>query len=322
MSSPTDGIARTYRRFAAAEAAGRSPVYAELARRISGDERCLAFLAALPAEKRQPNLLFGAVRLVGGPITGWRDFAATLVGRAAEIARVMLSRRTQTNIPARCAPLLPALAALPPPLALVEVGASAGLCLYPDRYGYDYDGHVVPPVDGTGPVFRCAAGPGVPLPDRPVEVAWRAGLDLAPLDVTDPDDVAWLDALVWPGEEHLGAQLHAAIEVLRADPPRLVAGDLRTGLPALLAGVPAGATPVVFHTAVLAYLPDPADRQRFAETVLGSGATWLAAEAPGLVPGPAAAAAAGRVRPGEFLLCRDGDPVAATDPHGAAVRLL
>jgi hypothetical protein len=155
-----------------------------------------------------------------------------------------------------------------------------------------------------------------------VEVAWRAGLDLEPLDATDPDDVAWLEALVWPGEEHLGEQLRAALEVLRADPPLLVPGDLRTDLPALLARAPAGATPVVFHTAVLASVPDPADRQRFADAVLGSGATWLAAEAPGLVPGPAAAGAAGEVLPGEFLLCRDGEPIAVTDPHGAGVRWL
>jgi hypothetical protein len=44
----------------------------------------------------------------------------------------MLSRSTQTNEPARCATLLPVLAQLPQPLALNEVGASAGLCLLPD----------------------------------------------------------------------------------------------------------------------------------------------------------------------------------------------
>jgi hypothetical protein len=321
VSPATDAIAEAYRRFARTEAAGRSRVYAEVARRISGDARCLAFLAALPPQRRQPNLLLGAVRLVHGPITGWADVAAALAGRGEEVARVMLSRRTQTNLPARCAPLLPVLAALPQPLALLEVGASAGLCLYPDRYGYDFGGGHRLAAPG-GPVLTCAAGPGTPLPDRPVEVVWRAGLDLEPLDVADPDDVAWLEALVWPGEEHLAEQLRAAVEVVRADPPLLVAGDLRTDLPALLDRAPPGATPVVFHTAVLAYLPDPADRERFARAVLASPATWLAVEAPGLVPGPAAAAAADLLAPGEFLLCRDGEPVAAADPHGASVRWL
>ncbi len=310
-------IAEAYRRFATVEAAGRSRIYADLARRVARDERCLAFLAALPPAKRQPNLLFAAVQLLCGRLTGWNAFVAALAGRAEEVAGVMLARSTQTNIPARCATLLPALAALPQPLALIEVGAAAGLCLYPDRYGYDYDGHRVPGVPGA-PTFRCTAGPGTPLPDRPVEVAWRAGLDLHPLDVTDPDHLAWLDALVWPGEEHLGEQLRAAAAVARAEPAHLVAGDLRTDLPDLLAQAPRAATPVVFHTAVLAYLPDPAERARFADTVRATGAVWLANEAPGVLPGLAEP----DLLPGEFVLSRDGVALAATDPHGSGVRWL
>ncbi|MFE4537493.1 DUF2332 family protein [Streptomyces scopuliridis] len=60
--------------------------------------------------------------------------------QAGGLRAMMLSRRTQTNEPGRCATLLPALAALDGPLALIEVGASAGLCLHVDRYSYDY-GH-------------------------------------------------------------------------------------------------------------------------------------------------------------------------------------
>ena len=106
----------------------------------------------------------------------------------------MRARATQTNEAGRCAVLLPVLAALPQPLALLEVGASAGLCLYPDRYAYRYGDQVL----GAGePVLDCAATGVAPPPARP-EVVWRAGLDLNPLDVTDPADVAWLDALIWP----------------------------------------------------------------------------------------------------------------------------
>ena len=53
---------------------------------------------------------------------------------------VMLARSTQTNEHGRCAALLPVLAGLPEPLALLEVGASAGLCLLPDFYAYDMVG--------------------------------------------------------------------------------------------------------------------------------------------------------------------------------------
>jgi hypothetical protein len=40
----------------------------------------------------------------------------------------------------------------------------------------------------------------VPLPDRLPAIAWRTGLDLNPLDVTNDDDVRWLSCLVWPDE--------------------------------------------------------------------------------------------------------------------------
>lgn len=314
MPPPVE-IAALYHRFATVEAARRSPVYADVADRISRDPRTLAFLAELPPVTWQPNLLFAAVQYLGGPLAGWDGFTAVLGARPDAVADLVRTRTTQTNIPARCAMLLPALAALPQPLALLEVGASAGLCLYPDRYGYAYAGHPVLP---GSPTFRCTASPGTPVPARGVEVVWRAGLDLNPLDVADPDDRAWLTALVWPGEEHLRDQLHAAAEVARADPAPVHRGDLVTDLPALLADMPAGATPVVFHTAVLAYVPDPGDRARFAAAVTASPAVWLANEAPHLHPG-LDPARVGEHPDGAYLLCRDGVPLARTDPHATTI---
>ncbi len=55
---------------------------------------------------------------------------------AGEVLQVLSTRRTQTNEVTRCATLRPALALLPQPLALIEVGASAGLCLLYDRWRY------------------------------------------------------------------------------------------------------------------------------------------------------------------------------------------
>lgn len=308
----TSEIDAIYRRFARVEAAGRSPVYEEITNRISREPRTLAFLAALPPVKRQPNLLLAAVQYLHGPLTGWDAFASTLIDRKADVVEVIRTRTTQTNIPARCATLLPALAQLPQPLALVEVGASAGLCLYPDRYGYDYGRAVLP----GAPTFRCTANSAIPLPDRTVDVVRRAGLDIKPLDVTDPDDRAWLAALIWPGEEHLREQLQVTAGIVAADPPHLVRGDLRTDLPALIADAPRGATLVVFHTAVLAYVDDPADRRRFAHTVRDCGAVWLANEDPRRIPGLAVDDAHPE---GMFLLCRDGRPLARTDPHGSRI---
>jgi hypothetical protein len=291
-----------------------------LALGVARDRPTLEFLATLSAAKQQPNLLFAAVRFVCGTPHGWQDFRQRLHDHKRRVAAVMLARSTQTNEPARCATLLPVLASLPQPLALIEVGASAGLCLIPDRYAYHYGGHrVLPRCSGSGepPVFRCVANPDTPLPKECPEVVWRAGLDLNPIDVNDAEQVRWLETLVWPGEEDRLTNLRAALNVAREDPPRIIAGDLRTDLPALAAQSPAAATLVVFHTAVLAYVPRT-DRLRFYEIMRELDAVWVCNETPEIVSDIVATS---RQPPssGSFLLSVDRQPVAWTDPHGRSI---
>jgi hypothetical protein len=314
-------LARGYREFAA-DGSWRSPLYGELAEGVAADAEILAWLSGLPQGKRQPNLVFAAYRLLAGTPAGWEEFRDVLSARQPEIEAVMLERRTQTNEPARCALMLPVLAALPQPLALLEVGASAGLCLLPDRYAYDYAGHLVG--DGS-PRLRCRPEGPVPLPEALPQVTWRAGLDLAPIDVTDDEAVRWLELLVWPGEEYRLDDLRAAVAVARADPPRIVEGDLVTDLPALAAEAPRDATLVVFHTAVLAYVPSDG-RSAFAAALRGLDATWLAIEDPrvfGLTgDGPKLAEGPPPEPPLNMALVRDRRVVAWADGHGVAVRWL
>jgi len=309
--------AEAYRRFAALEARGRSPLYESLAEGVARDRDLLAFLLTLPRPKRQPNLLFAAARLRLGTPSDWPDFRDRLLAEPDAVREVMLRRSTQTNEPARCATLLPVLAALPQPLALVEVGASAGLCLLPDLYGYDYGCARLPSRRPDAPVFACRASEGTPLPGALPQVAWRAGLDLHPLSASRPEDRAWLEALVWPEQTHRLARLRQALAVAAEVGPRVVAGDLRSDLVQLMAQAPAGATKVVFHTAVLAYVAAPAEREAFASQAQRLADYWVANEVPGALPGLAddfRAAARGR-----FLLSVNGQPTAWTDPHGAAL---
>ena len=314
---PTIGTAENYREWAQ-QARGRSPAYDLLATLVAGDGTILRFLDTLPPHKRQPNLLFAAARYLLGAPPDITTLRALVREDPAALAEVMLARRTQTNEPARCATLLPALAQLAPPLALIEVGASAGLTLLFDRYSYDYAGHLIAGSDPDAPTLRCAPRGPVPLPERLPAIAWRAGLDLNPLDVTDDDDVRWLSCLVWPGEEDRQERLAAAVAAARRDPPAVHRGDLLTDLPALAAQAPAGATLVIFHSAVLPYVA-PENRVRFIDTVRELRAVWLSNEAPGMVPGISAPRCPG----GPFLLIRDGDtPLAYTDGHGAWVRWL
>ena len=305
-------IADAYAEFAAREAHGVSPIYERLAFAVAGDEELLARLGPLPPGKQQPNLLFGVVRFLGGPVHDPAEFRAWTLANWPVVEPQIRARATQTNEAGRCAVLLPVLAGLPQPLALLEVGASAGLCLYPDRYAYRYGAHTL----GTGaPVLDCAATGLVPPAALP-EVVWRAGLDLNPLDVTDPRDVAWLDALIWPEHEHRRARLRAAAAVAAADPPLLVRGDLVDDLPALAAQAPAGATLVVLHTSVLYQVPPPR-REAFIELVTELPGHWVAVEAPEVLaheglPAP----------PDDALhnvLALDGRPLAWARGHGQAL---
>jgi Uncharacterized protein conserved in bacteria (DUF2332) len=47
---------------------GASPSYERLAASVAADDELLGLLGTLPPAKRQPNLLFGVVRLLGGPV--------------------------------------------------------------------------------------------------------------------------------------------------------------------------------------------------------------------------------------------------------------
>jgi hypothetical protein len=266
-------------------------------------------------------LLFAAVRHVCGLPSDWAQFRRWFFERRDEVIEVMIARRTQTNEPARCATLLPLLAMLPGPLALIEVGAAAGLCLLIDRYGYAYGDHIVPARDLVvlSPLFHCSASAGTPLPAENIEIAWRAGLDLNPIDVHDPDQVAWLEALVWPGEGRRLDLLRMALEVARADPPPVAKGDLRTDLPTLAAQAPQGATLVVFHTAVLNYIADPTERSSFGDTIQSLGARWVANEGHGVLANPTRTANQPPWPEGLFLLSLDGQPIAHTDPHGTTI---
>ncbi|MFE9956735.1 DUF2332 domain-containing protein [Micromonospora sp. NPDC005299] len=296
----------------AREARGVSSAYERLSEAVARDDELLARIDTLPSAKRQPNLLFAVVRLLGGPVTDPAAFRGYALANWAAIEAEMRVRATQTNEPGRCAVLLPVLASLPQPLALLEVGASAGLCLYPDRYAYRYGDHRV----GTGePVLDCAIS-GTAAPARRPEVVWRAGLDLNPLDVADPADVAWLDALIWPEHEHRRERLRAAAAVAAADPPRLVQGDLVDDLPALAARAPRDATLVVFHTSVLYQVPPPR-REAFAEVVRGLRGHWIANEDPDVLPYPALP----EPPPDGFhnVLALDGTPLAWNRGHGQAL---
>ncbi|MGA2470025.1 MAG: DUF2332 domain-containing protein [Solirubrobacteraceae bacterium] len=316
-ADPTQTLAESYRRFARGEANGKSALYEELCEGVADDPQMLDFLSQQPSAKRQPNLLLASVRVLFGLQSSYAAFRAVVLEHRDEVSAMLLTRRTQTNEPARCAALLPLLCELPQPLALLEVGAAAGLCLLADHYGYDYDGHRI---GGDEVVFECSAHGDVPLPHQLPQVAWRAGIDLEPIDLDDRDAMQWLEALVWPEQTDRLERLRLAIGIARRERPRVVRANLLDALATVASEAPPDATLVVFHTAVLAYLSTE-QRTRFETDVAAIGAEWISNEAPDVVPGLSAPTVK-PVADSHFVIARNHHPVAFCDPHGRWVQWL
>lgn len=326
-----------YRHFAEREAKGESRTFEEWARGLAADPEALALVATLPVRKRQPNLVFAAARWHGARTpSGYDDPGAlreVLLGQWPQVRETVLARSTQTNEVGRCATLLPVLAGLEGPLALIEVGASAGLCLHPDLWSYRYvddTGAQVARIDpATGPsgvVLDCIVRGEVPIPPSAPQVVWRGGLDLNPLDLTQPDTARWLETLVWPEHEDRRARLAAACREVADVPVDVVRGDLLTDLDALVDRARAqapDATLVVFHSAVIAYLDDAGRRQwqqLAQETVArvradGGRAHWVSNEGARVLPDVTATAWCEGVE-SDFCLGLDGSAVGWTHGHG------
>lgn len=179
-----------------------------------------------------------------------------------ELVTTMRTRSVQTNEVGRSAAIALGLAAIGPldrPIALIEIGPSAGLNLFLDRWCIDYvhEGATVASIgpSGSGVHLRCELrGPVLPSRFTVPAIAARTGVDPSPIDASDPDQSRWLRACVWPGVPERPRRLAAALEVVGADPPRLVRGDAVTDLAPLVAAVDPTSLPVVVSTWALAYV--------------------------------------------------------------------
>jgi hypothetical protein len=323
-----DDIARVqqvYADFGTRWAVGTSPLYAEWSVGIAADPELVRRIAALPRRLQQPNLLYAAARWEGAPLGPFASARAWLLAHWDAVVATASVRSTQTNEPNRCATLVPVLSRIDGPIALLETGAAAGLCLYPDRFAYAYETPYGPRgLGASAAVMRCRTDETASVPSTLPEVVWRRGIDLSPLDARDPDTVAWLSTLIWPGPDHDArvARLRAAAAVAAADPPEILAGDILETVTDAAAAAPPEATLVVFHSAVMLYLSSD-ERARFAAIVRGLGAAvgrrvmWISNETAGTFADVDAQVPAGLATDGRFVQSVDGVAVALAGQHGA-----
>ena len=281
-----------FERFARVEAPDLdSPMYAALAAGVAGDDELLALAARRQEGQPAPNMLFGAVQylllkgvehplgahypILSGPEPppgpAFPPFRAFCLEHREAVGELVATRRTQTQVVRRCTCLLPAFGLVHrevgAPLALIDVGASAGLNLNFDRYAYRYlqagsENLRWGREEARVQLEADLRGPGIPpVPPREIPVASRDGIDLNPIDLADPDEVLWLRALIWPEHVERHAQLVDAAAELKASPISLHRGDATRDLPHLLDRVPADVALVVYSTIAMYQVPREGQRR-------------------------------------------------------------
>ncbi|WP_308639529.1 DUF2332 domain-containing protein [Paenibacillus silvisoli] len=248
----TSVLSEQFRRFAERECKGSSLLYEQLASRIASDEELLTMLSASRAGQPVPNLFLAAVHylLFQGRQHALRQFYPSLVEqpRAAseafpafkafcllhrnDISRLLATKLVQTNEVRRCAYLYPVFCHIhqltTKPLALVEIGTSAGLQLLWDQYKYSYNG-----MDGCfgnqqsdfvmEATIRGTNRP-ILLRESP-PVASRLGIDLHVNRLQNKEDRMWLKALIWPEHTQRRNHFNAAARLFQQQDVQLIQGD-------------------------------------------------------------------------------------------------
>jgi hypothetical protein len=289
-------------------------------------ERPMLLLASLRNDALREGALHPLWAAIGAEKPEVR--AATAVALAAALSpdrhtlhHSLRSRYVQTNETSRAvAWLLPAhwyaLADPRRPLALADIGTSAGLNLVADRLPSIWER------DDRTPLR---------LEPRPPIVA-RTGFDQRPLDILDQDHARWLRACVWPGDRARLERLTGAIAAFRnlagdATRPTVVtctAAEVPDRLPRPSEDEP---RVIAFQTIMRDYLSADeriayrAGMERWLRECVPGAALWMELEVaadPARGPDPVELTGHVRGRGGDLV----SFVVATTEPHPRVLRLL
>ncbi len=186
------------------------------------------------------------------------------------------------------------------PFVISELGASGGLNLMWDQFALDGGNWRVGP--DPAPVTLTPDWTGPAADGAWPTVAERRGVDLNPLDPTDPDDLLRLTAYLWPDQPHRLANTRAAAGSVPAPVDR---GDAIDWLEHRLAAAPEGHLHLIQNTIAWQYFPEDVQaRGRDLLAAQGAKATedtplvWLQLETDGDLEGLGGAAITAQVWPG------------------------
>ncbi len=266
-------LSNWFERFA--EQTAGSEMYQYLSLKVAKDRELLELAATAEQSQPVPNLFFAAINFLlyknpqdklarFYPIHSGKAFSAEGLFEqfksfcfhyAQQLTSIMTTRLVQTNEVRRCALLLPAIAkvqkAVSSEIALIDVGASSGLNLLLDRYFYSYsDGTQLGNPDSPLKISCEIRGANLELEAIP-KIARRIGIDLNPIDLSDPEEVLWTMSLVWPDQVERVERLKSAIQILKSNPVELHRGDAVTLLPRLVENLSSSLQVCVMHSFTL-----------------------------------------------------------------------
>ena len=174
------------------------------------------------------------------------------VGRAAALAGGFLTIAALTSLP----------------LTILEVGASAGLNLHWDHFGYDLGGLAIGKAPSLPLLAPAWEGPKPPAAD--IRIIERSGCDRAPIDVRSNDDVLRLRAYIWPDQAERLARLDQALAIVRSSSVRIEDADAADWALSHLAERRHGIATVFFHSIVWQYIGKDS-QQRLMHTIEAAG---------------------------------------------------
>ena len=337
-------MAQVIRHLLSPEDRGHHPFYAGLVDALANSEVAIDLMLSVRAGQQNPTLLLAALHreaLLGlapygdlyeglaHPIADATERAAAVVAALeADPARIaaQMHRSTQTNEVGRSAMIRAVLHELyergVTDIALIDVGTSAGLNLYPDHYDVAASGTKV----DSALTLHCDVLEGdVAFAPWPT-IHERIGIDPNPLDPANAEDALWLRACLWPEQAARTRRLDAVLAAIGNWPSATrLKGTALERLDEALALRPDDRTTLVMHSWAAAYF-SPHEQVQWRDRMVALTATqplyWLSLENSFFAPGlelPAAKTPAPRAGATQIVVTEPGGTPEAwgwCHPHG------